>query len=297
MLVRIATRGSELARWQADHVAEALRAARPDIEVDQVVVSTHGDRRTDVPLWVLGGKGVFVKEVQAAVLDGRADVAVHSGKDLPARTPDELVIAAVPPRGDARDALVGARLDDLPAGATVATGSVRRRAQLAWLRPDLTFAGLRGNIATRLGHQASGDADAIVVAAAALDRLGLADRAAEVLDPSIVVPQVAQGALAVECRAEDEDLVAALAALDHVPSRRVVEAERAFLDELGGDCELPAGCHATVDGAGLRVEGLLASLDGHSLLRQVERGSDGPALGRAVARRLLDAGGAALLGR
>ena len=313
MRVRIATRGSALARWQAEHVAAALTALEPTVAPELVEVSTHGDRRQDVPLWVLGGKGVFVKEVQAALLDGRADVAVHSGKDLPARTPPELALVAVPERGDPRDVLVGARLEELAPGARVATGSVRRRAQLAWTRPDLTFGGLRGNIATRLRRLEEGAADAIVVAAAALDRLGLTGDAlgttAEVLAPSVVLPQVAQGALAVEVRADDADVAALVARLDHPASRRAVDAERAFLDELGGDCDLPAGCFArpapsTDDPAGagrpdgdLRVEGLLASLDGHALLRHHEVGADGPALGRAVARHLLDAGGERLLDR
>src|SRR5437660_2525976 len=197
--LRAATRGSALARWQTDHVALLLGA-----DIDVVVVETTGDRRTDVAIHEMGGQGVFVKEIQAAVLDGRADLAVHSAKDLPSTEPDGLVIGAVPPREDPRDALVGGTLQGLPPGARVATGSVRRRAQLAWLRPDLTFRGLRGNIETRL-RQASGF-DAVVVAAAALVRLGRIDAADEVLDPALVVPQVGQGALAVECRTDDEEV-------------------------------------------------------------------------------------------
>ena len=290
-------------------MAALLRAADPEIEVEVVVVDTAGDRRTDVPIWEIGGKGVFVKEVQAAVLDGRADVAVHSAKDLPAVTHDDLVIAAVPPRGDARDALVGSTLDALAPGAVVATGSVRRRAQLAWLRPDLTFAGLRGNIDTRLA-KAEGFG-AIVMALAPLERLGLldrvrADRPVEVLAPARMLPQVGQGALAVEARrvhdggsSLDVELHAALGAIDDPSSRRTLEAERGFLAELGGDCDLPAGAHATVEADGqLRVEGLLASLDGHVVVRHTSPGdpAGAAALGAAVARFLLDeAGGASLL--
>ena len=248
-----------------------------------MVVSTSGDRQRDLPIWAIGGKGAFVAEVQLAVLEGRADIAVHSAKDLPAATPDGLCIAAVPPRADARDALVGSRLEDLPAGATVATGSPRRRAQLAWLRPDLTFADLRGNVDTRL-RKAEGF-DAAVVAAAALDRLGRGDRIAERLDPAIVLPQVGQGALAVECRVEDRDVVEALAGVEHEASRRAVDAERAFLEALGGDCDLPAGAHARVDGDGVAVTGVLASLDGHVLMRDAERG-DPMAVGRVVGERL-----------
>ncbi len=170
--------------------------------VELVVIATSGDQRRDVPVWELGGQGVFVKEVQAAVLDGRADVAVHSAKDLPSWTPEGLVLAAITERADPRDALVGTRLADLQPGAQVATGSVRRRAQLAWVRPDLTFTGLRGNIGTRLERVPDGGA--VVVAAAALARLGLLDRAAEILPTAVMLPQVGQGAIGVECRAGDD---------------------------------------------------------------------------------------------
>ena len=184
----------------------------PGLAVELVLITTSGDQRRDVPVWELGGQGVFVKEVQAAVLDGRADLAVHSAKDLPSWTAEGLVLEAVLERADARDALVGSRLADLQPGALVATGSVRRRAQLAWVRPDLTFAGLRGNIGTRLDRVPDGGA--VVVAAAALARLGLLGRAAEILPPAIMLPQVGQGAIAVECRAGDGDTRAALAAID-----------------------------------------------------------------------------------
>lgn len=295
MKLRAATRGSPLALWQVEHVAALLAPA--GVEVEPVVVETSGDVVLDRPIWEIGGKGVFVKEVQAAVLDGRAEFAVHSAKDLPSLTVEGLVLAAVPVRGEPRDALVGSTLADLPTGALVATGSVRRRAQLAWLRPDLTFTGLRGNIATRLAK--AGDYAAIVMAAAALERLGLADRATEVLDPDVMLPQVGQGALAIEARAGDAPVLNALAAIEHGPSRVAVEAERGFLAELGGDCDLPAGAHATVapDGS-VALEGLLASLDGHVVLRESDTGpaAGAAAVGHALARRLLDDhGGAALL--
>lgn len=296
--LRVATRGSELARWQAEHVAGLVRTAAPEVALELVPVTTSGDRRLDVPIWEMGGKGVFASEVQAAVLDGRADLAVHSAKDLPSVTVDGLVLAAVPERGDARDALVGSTLDGLRPGARVGTGSVRRRAQLVDLRPDLTFGGLRGNMATRL--QKAAGFDAIVVAHVALERLGLADHVTEVLEPEVLLPQVAQGALAVECRADDGRLRAVLAAVEHVPSRRRVDAERGFLAELGGDCNLPAGAHAVVTAAGgLRLEAVLASLDGRIVLRH--RAESDPAtspdrLGRDAARFLLDrAGGSSLV--
>jgi hydroxymethylbilane synthase len=285
-----------LARWQTDHVAALLRAVDPPVEVEPVVVDTVGDRRQDLPISVIGGKGIFAKEVQAAVLDGRADMAVHSAKDLPSVTVPGLVLVAVPERGDPRDALVGSRLDDLAAGSVVATGSARRRVQLAQQRPDLAFAELRGNMATRLA-KADGF-DAIVVAAVALERLGVADRIAEVLAPDVIVPQVGQGALAVECRADDAELRARLARIEHPTSRRRVDAERAFLAELGGDCELPAGAHAVIDhhGTALVLDAVLASPDGTVVLRHHDSGPDPTSVGSAVARHLLDdRGGAALL--
>ena len=289
MLIRIATRASALARWQADHVALLLTGATPDVRVEVVPLTTEGDRRTDVPLSEIGGKGVFATEVQAAVLEGRADVAVHSAKDLPALTPDGLVIAAVPERGDPRDALVGRRLMELPTDASVATGSARRRVQLAHLRPDLRFSELRGNMATRL-EKAAGF-DAIVVAAVALERLGLSDRLTEVLSPMLMVPQVAQGALAVECRSGDGDLRGTLAAIEHGPSRTAVDTERAFLTELGGDCTLPAGAYATLlDDGVIRLRAVLGDdpdADGRvAVHRSSADGTDPVALGRSVAASL-----------
>jgi hydroxymethylbilane synthase len=302
--LRIATRGSALARWQADHVAALLHKADPAAEAEVVVVETSGDRRLDVPIWELGGKGVFVKEVQAAVLDGRADLAVHSAKDLPSATPEGLVIAAVPERADARDALVGASLADLPEGAVVATGSLRRRAQIAHARPDLRFEGLRGNMATRVARAGTDGVAAVVVAAAALDRLAWGDRIAERLAVDVVLPQVGQAALAVECRSDDAHVRAALVAIEDGPSRLAVDAERGFLAELGGDCSLPAAAHAVVAGpgadAGLTLRGLVATVDGATVVRHEVSGAarDGEALGRALARHLLDdRGGAELLGR
>jgi hydroxymethylbilane synthase len=280
--VRVATRGSALARWQAGRVVARLGG-----DAELVIVSTTGDRDTTSTIHSLGGTGVFVKEVQDAVLRGDADVAVHSAKDLPPLTPAGLRLAAIPERGDPRDALVGARLDDLPTGARVGTGSVRRRAQLAALRPDLTFGELRGNIPTRLEKAA--DFDAVVMAAAALDRLELADRIAERLEPSTLLPQVAQGALAVECRADDDVTLAALAAIDDPGAAVTVAAERAFLADLGGGCSLPCGALARRgDDGSLTVDALLASLDGRIVLRASVTGTDPEAIGRELARQILD---------
>jgi hydroxymethylbilane synthase len=231
---------------------------------------------------------VFVKEVQEAVLDGRADVAVHSAKDLPAETPDGLVLAAVPERADARDALVGSTLAALPTGAVVATGSVRRRAQLASLRPDVGFAELRGNIQTRLDKAVS--FDAVVVAAAALDRLELGDRIAERLAYSDMLPQVGQGALAVECRQGDGDVLEQLAAIDDLDVHAAVSAERAFLAALGGGCTMPVGAHARVldgpHGRAIEIEGLIATEDGRRVGRTRDVDADPERAGRTVAETL-----------
>ena len=281
--LRIATRGSRLALWQAERVAALLGG-----DAELVVVSTTGDERPDVPIWSIGGTGVFVKEVQQAVLEGRADLAVHSAKDLPSETAAGLALAAVPERADPRDALVGARLDEIPAGGTVGTGSVRRQAQLAALRPDLRFQSIRGNIETRIG-KAGGEVDAVVVALAALERLGLVDRAAEVLDPAVMLPQVAQGALAVECRAGDGESATRLASLDDPAVRQAVEAERAFLRQLGGGCDLPCGALAEVRPDDIvALEVLLATLDGKTVLRVRHEGADPEAVGAGAARILLD---------
>jgi hydroxymethylbilane synthase len=290
--LRLATRGSALARWQASEVERLLREVDPELEVELVVVATTGDQRQDVPVWQMGGQGVFVKEVQAALLDGRADAAVHSAKDLPSRPAPALVLAAVPPRADPRDALVGSTLAGLGPGARVATGSVRRRAQLAWLRPDLTFAGLRGNIATRLDRVPA--RGAVVVAMAALERLGLAARATEVLDVSVMLPQVGQGAIGVECRAGDEATAELLASIDDAISRASVETERSFLARLGGGCDLPVGAYATIGSGGITVEGLLASPDGRVMLRGARTGAS-PSIGAELAESLLTSGGSDLM--
>ncbi len=266
MRIRAATRASALARWQTDHIGSLLAAVDPSIQIEPVVVSTAGDRDLSTPIHQIGGKGVFVKEVQQAVLDGRADIAVHSAKDLPAITPTELVVAAVPSRGSAVDVLVGARLDDLDDGATIGTGSVRRRVQLAERRPDLRFVEIRGNIDTRLGllDDPNGP-DAIVMAHAALQRLERSPAVVDALDASAIVPQVGQGTLAVECSAMASELIDRLGAIEDRTARAELDTERGFLIELGGDCDLPAGAHAQLLG------------DGECLLRAVLAESvDGP---------------------
>jgi hydroxymethylbilane synthase len=287
-VLRIATRGSALARWQAERVGALLRDP-----VEYVYVTTAGDRDQRADLHAIGGTGVFVKEVQQAVLDGRADLAVHSAKDLPSETADGLVLASVPERGDPRDALVGASLESIPTGGRIATGSVRRRAQLAAARSDLVFAPLRGSIETRLRKRVDEGHDAVVVAVAALDRLGLRDHASEILAPTIMLPQAAQGALGVECRADDPRTQARLAAIDNRNAHAEVRAERAYLAELGGGCSLPCGALARFDRTTgeLVLDALLAAADGHIVLRTRVAGSDPIEVGVAAAVDLLDGKG------
>ncbi len=245
--LRLATRGSAQAATQAEIVAAALRETGVDVEL--TFVETSGDALQHVPLHSIGGLGVFVKEVQVAVLDGRADLAVHSAKDLRSTPEEGLLLAAFCQRRTAADALVGSRLSDLARGATVATGSVRRRRQIGRARPDLQFDELRGNIHTRLAKIPVDGA--IVIAVAALEILDLTDRIAEVLDPAVFIPAVGQGCVAVECRADDDEVAAALAGIDHAATRREVEIERAFLAELGSGCSMPVGAH--VDGLELHT--------------------------------------------
>jgi hydroxymethylbilane synthase len=245
-LLRIATRSSAQARTQAEAVGALLIAAVPGVTIEYVYVDTHGDVNATTPLHLMGGQGVFVKEVQRAVLDGRADIAVHSAKDLPSQAADGLVIGAIGKRRSANDCLVGSRLDDLAQGATIATGSVRRRAQLMRVRPDLQFVDLRGNIQTRLSKIPAGGS--IVMAVAALEILELTSQISEVLDIDLAVPMVGQGSVAVEARTDDAHTLEILAVIDHVASRRAVETERAFLAELGAGCSQPVAAHLSGDG-------------------------------------------------
>ena len=302
--LRLATRGSPLALRQTELVADLLRAAHPGLEVTTVVVQTRGDREASVPLDRIGGQGAFVKEVEAALEDGRADCAVHSAKDMTSVMPEHLVLAAVPPRADARDGLVGCALAELPAGGLIATGSARRRAQLAYLRPDLAFTDLRGNMARRVAVGESDAVSAAVVAVAAMERLGWADRLSDVLDPVDVLPQAGQGAIALQCREDDGPTRDLVGAIDHGPSHSAVRAERAVLAAIGGSCTVPVGAWAeVVDGTGdpsddrpLRVTGLAASGDGRVVIRLRREGSDPEAVGTEVALALLDGGAATIDG-
>jgi len=295
-LVRIATRGSELALAQARAMAARVERAL-GVRSELVIVQTSGDRLQDRPLQALGGKGLFVKEIEEALLAHRADLAVHSAKDLPAATPPGLALVAWPERADPSDALVcrrrGGGLDALPRGARVGTGSVRRAAQLRALRPDLVVVPLRGNVPTRLRKLDELELDAVLLASAGLVRLGLAGRIDERLDPARFLPALAQGILALEARAE-EPLARELAALDDPEAARAAAAERAFLRRLEGDCAVPLAGLATPEGEGVRMRGLVASLDGRRLARG-EAAAAPVEAGRLAAEAALRDGGAEIL--
>ena len=287
MLV-IASRGSQLALWQARWVSAQLTAAGHECRIE--IIKTTGDKITDVPLAKVGTKGLFTKEIEEALLDGRADLAVHSLKDLPTELPQGLILAAVPEREDPRDAVVGKRLADLAIGGKVGTSSLRRSAQLRRLRPDLAVESVRGNLDTRLRKMDEGQYDAILLAAAGLKRLGWGARIAEILDPEVMCPAVGQGALAIETRTAGAGRDAC-AALDHVATRAAVVAERGVLAALGGGCQVPIGAHAIAADGRVRVRAVVASPDGSEL---VQAESEGPAEeAEAVGRRL----GAELLNR
>ena len=299
MTVRIATRGSDLALAQAEGIAAKIRS-QLGRETELVVLKTTGDRIQSVSLAKIGGKGLFVKEIEEALLDGRADVAVHSAKDLPAEIASGCELAAFPERADARDALVarrpGATLPELPPEALVGTGSVRREAQLRRARADLRIVPLRGNVPTRLQKLEDEGLDAVVLACAGLDRLGLSDRISDRLEPRWMLPAVCQGILALETRAGDP-LAADLAALDDADARTAALAERAFLIGLGGDCSTPLAAHARLEGDRVHLEAMLCSRDGATLYRaRHETGREVAAeAGAAAAREVLAHGGQALL--
>jgi len=302
MPLRIATRESQLALWQAEHVATLLRQAHAGLAIELVPIVTQGDRIQDRSLAAIGGKGLFIKELEVALEEQRADIAVHSMKDLPGDLPDSLTIAAVLERADARDALLCAaatRLDQLPPGARVGTSSLRRQAQLLATRPDLRIEALRGNVDTRLRRLDAGEMDAIVLACAGLIRLGLESRITARLDPKISLPAVAQGVIGIECRRADARTLAVVAVLNHQVTRIAVDAERAFAHRLGGSCQSPIAAHAQIEGKRLILDGLVAEPDGSRVLRDTLTGSldDPAALGRQLAERILAAGAGPLLER
>lgn len=291
----IATRGSALALWQAEHIAARLRDLRPGCSVRLRVIKTRGDKILDVPLARVGGKGLFVKEIEEALLRGEADLAVHSIKDVPTDLPEGLVLSAIPPREDPRDALVsrgGQGLRELPEGARVGTSSLRRRCQLLHRRPDLRVSDLRGNVDTRLARLENGAFDAVLLAAAGLRRLGHEGRISELLAPDLMLPAVGQGALGVESRRDDAELDDLLAGLHHPATALCVKAERALLAGLGGGCQVPVAAHGRLEGGHLILEGLIGHPSGSPLYRERGEGRPeaGEELGADLAARLLARG-------
>jgi len=311
--VRIGSRSSPLAIAQASGIAQALRGLHPGVEFEIVRIETTGDARRDAPFAAVGAKGMFVKEIEQALLDGHVDLGVHSMKDMPAELPEGLEIGCVPAREDARDALVGpagsaggpggpgpaVTLAALARGARVGTASVRRRAQLLAYRPDLLVSDVRGNVETRLRRLDEGRFDAIVLACAGLARLGLQDRICERIAPAICVPAVGQGALALEARSGDARTLDLITALNDPDTADAVAAERAFLKRLSGGCSVPAGAYAAIDGDALRIVAVIAAPNGEERMFDSCAAPRSQALdaGAELARRMLDAGGAALLGR
>lgn len=297
MTLKVGTRGSPLALIQAESVAAPLRALGADVQI--VPVRTEGDRRLEVQLASIGGKGLFVREIQEMLLAGSLDCAVHSLKDLPAETPTGLCLAAFPMREDPRDVLVTrakGRLEDLRTGAKLGTGSPRRRALALAIRADLVVEPLRGNVETRLRKLESEDLDGVLLAAAGLTRLGLAPAHVQPLDPDVFVPAVGQGVLAVESRADDRRVLSLLGRLDHAATRACATAERACLARLGASCNSPVAAYATRDGSTLRMTALVASDDGRKVLRATGIGAPDTAerLGRQLADSLLDQGAASV---
>ncbi|MBP2604828.1 MULTISPECIES: hydroxymethylbilane synthase [Acinetobacter] len=298
--LKIATRQSPLALWQAEYIRARLQELHPDLTVELVKFVTQGDKILDTPLAKIGGKGLFVKELEAALLDGRADLAVHSMKDVPMALPEGLTLAVICEREDPLDAFVSNQFEkfaDLPQGAKVGTSSLRRKSQILKQRPDLQIIDLRGNVGTRLGKLDDGQYDAIILASAGLKRLGLSERIRHCLTPDISLPAVGQGALGLECRAADNEVLALIQPLLHQETDVCVRAERAFNAYLEGGCQVPIAGYATLQNGQIHIEGRVGSADGQTLLRAelTDEASNAQQLGENLARNLLDQGAGELL--
>ena len=294
-ILRIATRKSPLALWQANFVKNALEAVHSDLKVELIPLSTKGDRILDTPLAKVGGKGLFVKELEVAMLDGKADIAVHSMKDVPMDFPDGLGLAVIAEREDPRDAFVSNQydvLEDLPEGSIVGTSSLRRQCQLRALRPDLKIKDLRGNVNSRLAKLDAGDYDAIILASAGLIRLEMANRITSFLQPETILPAAGQGAVGIECRTDDPITLGLISVLNDADTWIRVSAERAMNKHLQGGCQVPIGAFAEISGQQLMVRGLVGSLNGDLILQDKVQGSikDAEALGVTLAEKLLAAG-------
>ena len=288
-MLTIGSRGSQLALWQANWVKSRLEELGEECRIE--IIHTTGDKIQDVALSKVGTKGLFTKEIEEALLEGRIDLAVHSLKDMPTDLPEGLTLAAIPQREDPRDAIIGCKLDDLKRGAKVGTSSLRRMAQLLAIRPDLEIESIRGNVDTRLRKQQEGQYDAILLAAAGLNRLGLSARIAEIIPVEKMCPAVGQGALAIETRTGDS----VVSKLDHLPTRRAVTAERAVLRALGGGCQVPIGAYAVADGSGVHVQAIVIAPDAFAMIRLEARGEDPEKVGADLGQELLDAGASEIL--
>ena len=296
----IGTRQSLLALWQINHIAALLRKQYPECEVVLKKIVTKGDRILDVPLAQIGGKGLFTKEIEEDLLDGTVDLAVHSLKDMPTVLPEGLCLTAITERANVGDAFVSnkyADFEELPLGAVVGTSSLRRKAQLLAKRPDLEIRDLRGNVDTRLRKLDEGLYDAIILAAAGLERLGHGDRISSLIPADVCLPAVGQGALAIEARTEDKEVREMLSFLNDLNTKQATDAERAFLGLLEGGCQVPIGVHADVEGENIRIEAIIAALDGSTILRDTINGKadDAVSLGQQLGKKMLAAGGQEIL--
>ena len=299
-VLKIGTRQSLLALWQSNHIAACLRKQYPDCEVVLKKIVTKGDRILDVPLAQIGGKGLFTKEIEEDLLSGEVDLAVHSLKDMPTVLPEGLCLTAITERANVGDAFVSndyACFEELPLGAVVGTSSLRRKAQLLAARPDLTIRDLRGNVDTRLRKLDEGLYDAVILAAAGLERLGHGDRIKAIIPSDVCLPAVGQGALAIECRTDDAEVRQMLDFLNDQPTVYATAAERAFLGLLEGGCQVPIGVHADVDGEQIKIEAIIAALDGSTVLRDTIEGAavDAVALGQKLGKKMLANGGQKIL--
>lgn len=296
----IGTRQSLLALWQSNHIAALLREKYPECEVVLKKIVTKGDRILDVPLAQIGGKGLFTKEIETELADGTIDLAVHSLKDMPTVLPEGLCLTAITERANVGDAFVSNKytsFEELPLGAVIGTSSLRRKAQLLAARPDLQIMDLRGNVDTRLRKLDEGLYDAIILAAAGLERLGHGDRITALIPPDVCLPAVGQGALAIEARTADDEVRSMLEFLNDLPSKQSTDAERAFLGLLEGGCQVPIGVHADVAGEQIKIEAIIAALDGSTVLRDTITGKaeDAVALGQQLGKKMLAAGGQEIL--
>ncbi|MDH3974233.1 MAG: hydroxymethylbilane synthase [Deltaproteobacteria bacterium] len=298
--ITIATRGSMLALWQANHIKDSIEEAHPGTAVELLKIKTTGDKILDVPLAMVGGKGLFVKEIEEALIDGRADLAVHSLKDVPTELPEGLGLAAITEREDSRDALISngkKTLAELPEGAKIGSSSLRRQCQLLKVRPDLNIVSLRGNLDTRIKKVEAGEFDAIILAAAGMRRLGWEERITECISPDILLPAIAQGALGIETRNDDGQTNEIISFLNHSETAAAVKAERALLKRLEGGCQVPIAAYGELEDEQLRLRGLVGSLDGKTLITDELRGrvAEPESLGIDLAENLLDRGAGEIL--